>query len=139
MSPRRRLNLESPTADVPPTEALSELERRVMRLLWEDAPASAEDVRERLADERELKGSTVRTILRRLEEKGFATHDVSGRTYLYRPRVPRRAAAVEAARRVIDRFCGGSVEELLVGLVDGDVLTREQIERLHERLGGHDD
>lgn len=123
---------------VPAPEALSNLEREVMQLLWADAPASAEDVRQRLAPERELQGSTVRTVLRRLEQKGFATHDVDGRTYLYRPRVRQRAAAVEAVRRVIDRFCGGSTEELLLGLVDDEMITREQLERLRERVEAAD-
>ena len=57
---------------------LGDLEREVMQLVWEHAPVTAEAVRERL--ERPLKESTVRTVLRRREDKGYVTHTVEGRT-----------------------------------------------------------
>lgn len=122
-----------PHATGPRPDALSDLEREVLEILWRaDAPLAAEAVRELLP--RPLQGSTVRTILKRLETKGFTDHRVDGRTYLYRPRVRRRPTAVAAVRHVVDRFLGGSFEELLVGLVDDEVLTRDQLDRLQQRL-----
>lgn len=122
----------------PRTNALSDLERDVLDILWQaDEPLTAEAVRERLG--RPLQGSTVRTILKRLEVKGFCDHEVDKRTYLYHPRVRRRPTAVAAVRTVVDRFLGGSFEELLVGLVDDEVLTREQLDRLQQRLDEQED
>jgi predicted transcriptional regulator len=66
---------------------LGDLEREVMQLVWANGSVTAELVRERL--DRRLKESTVRTVLRRLEEKGYVTHDVDGRTYVYHPTQPR--------------------------------------------------
>src|SRR5579883_1869024 len=60
---------------------LGELEHEVMQLVWAHGPITAEEVRERLS--RRLKESTVRTVLRRLEDKGYTTHTVDGRTYVY--------------------------------------------------------
>ena len=60
---------------------LGDLEREVMQLVWANGPVTAEAVRERLS--RPLKESTVRTVLRRLEDKGYTTHTVDGRTYVY--------------------------------------------------------
>ena len=57
-----------------------------------------------------MKDSTVRTILRRLEAKGYVSHEVAGRTYVYRPRLPVRRAATQALRRIVDRLCEGSIE-----------------------------
>ena len=77
--------------------------------------AAAEAVRERLS--RPLKESTVRTVLRRLEEKGYTTHTVDGRTYVYQAAEDRGKVAAKAVQRIVDWFCNGSVEEVLVGMV----------------------
>lgn len=123
--------------DSPVGEALrrlSDLEQHVMDVIWQAGPSTADEVRRRLEPARTLKDSTVRTILRRLEGKDFVTHDVQGRTYVYRALEKPRSAAAQAVRQVIDRFCGGSVEELLLGLVDNQVVEREQLERLTELI-----
>ena len=118
-----------------PKRALSELEREVMQVVWARGESTADAVRQRLETAgRALKDSTVRTVLRRLEEKGFVDHEVDGRTYVYRPLVRPRRAAAQAVRQVVDRFCGGSVEELLLGLVDDRVVSREQLQRLAEMI-----
>jgi predicted transcriptional regulator len=90
--------------------------------------------REGLTSQRPLKDSTIRTILRKLEEKGYVTHEVDGRTFVYRAVDTKRNVAVHAAQQLIDRFCGGSVEELLVGLVDNQLLQPKQLQRLAEKI-----
>ncbi len=118
-----------------PRKPLSELEREVMEVVWSRGRSTADQARQLLeTGGRALKDSTVRTILRRLEEKGFVDHEVDGRTYVYRPLVRPRRAAVQAVRQIVDRFCGGSVEELLLGLVDDEVVSREQLQRLTEMI-----
>jgi predicted transcriptional regulator len=113
---------------------LSELEHLVMQFLWSREEATAEEVREALARRRELKDSTVRTILRRLEEKGYARHKAEGRTYVYRGIEPPENVAVRAVRQIIDRFCGGSVEALLTGMVRNEVMNARELAELARRL-----
>ena len=105
-----------------------------MDYVWEHPACTAESCRLGLAPRRTLKDSTVRTVLRNLEEKGYVTHGVEGRTFIYRPLETRRNVAVEAARRLIDHFCHGSVDEFLVGLVDNQVLNAQQLRRLAEKI-----
>ena len=81
-----------------------------------------------------MKESTVRTILRRLEEKGYVVHTVEGRTYVYRAAQPRQNVAARATRHIIERLCGGSVEQLLVGMVEADVLDPEELEQLARKI-----
>ncbi len=118
--------------------ALSPLENAVMRVLWEQRTATADEVRTALATAistgQPLKDSTVRTILRRLEAKGYATHTSDGRTYVYSPRIESRNVAAEAVRSIIDRFCEGSVENLLVGMVDGELVSPQKLKQLAERI-----
>ena len=112
--------------------ALGDLEREVMQLVWAKSPVTAEAVREQLA--RRLKESTVRTVLRRLEEKGYVTHTVDGRTYVYRAAEPRGQVAAKAVQRIVDWFCNGSIEEVLVGMVDTAMLDQRQLQRLADKV-----
>lgn len=115
-------------------KGLGHVEQLVMDFVWAHGPCSAESCREALKPERPLKESTVRTILRRLEDKGFVTHEVQGRTYIYRATEGRQNVAVRAVRNIIDRFCGGSAEELVLGMVDNAVIDRDQLERLARKI-----
>jgi BlaI family transcriptional regulator, penicillinase repressor len=115
-------------------KGLGEVEQVVMDFVWAQGPCSAESCREALKPARPMKESTVRTILRRLEEKGFVTHEIEGRTYIYRAAEPRRNVAVRAVKSIIDRFCGGSAEELVIGMVDNAVIDRSQLERLARKV-----
>lgn len=105
-----------------------------MEVVWAKAPCTAETVRLSLEDDTQLKDSTVRTILRRLEEKGFLVHDVEARTYVYRPTVAQHSAAARAVRQIIDRFCGGSVENLLVGMVADKMVDEQLLKDLAEKI-----
>lgn len=105
-----------------------------MDYVWSNGPCSAESCRAALAPTRPMKESTVRTILRRLEQKGFAVHELEGRTYIYRAVEAPQNVAVRAVKSIIDRFCGGSAEQLVLGMVDGAVLDREQLERLARKI-----
>jgi BlaI family penicillinase repressor len=81
-----------------------------------------------------MKDSTIRTVLRRLEEKGYLTHEVEGRTFIYKASDARQNVAVRAVKNIIDRFCGGSAEQLVLGMVDSAVLNRKELERLARRI-----
>jgi BlaI family transcriptional regulator, penicillinase repressor len=111
---------------------LGDLEREVMQLVWANAPITAEAVRERLS--RPLKESTVRTVLRRLEDKGYTTHTVDGRTYVYQAAEPRGRVAAKAVQRIVDWFCNGSIEEVLVGMVDTAMLDQRQLRMLADQV-----
>jgi BlaI family transcriptional regulator, penicillinase repressor len=115
-------------------KAPTPLEQIVMDYVWAHPNCTAETCREGLAGQRKLKDSTIRTILRNLEEKGYVTHSVDGRTFVYRAADTKRNVAVQAAQQLIERFCGGSVEELLVGLVDNQVLQPKQLQRLADKI-----
>lgn len=113
---------------------LTALEQLLMDYVWAHPNCTAEACREGVAPKRALKDSTIRTILRKLEDKGYVTHRVDGRTFVYRAADTRRNVAVRAAQQLIERFCGGSVEELLVGMVDNQVLEPRQLRKLAEKI-----
>jgi BlaI family transcriptional regulator, penicillinase repressor len=113
---------------------LTPLEQVVMDFVWAHPGCTAEACREGLASERPLKDSTIRTILRHLEEKGYITHTVEGRTFVYRASETPRNVAAGVVAQLVDRFCGGSVEELIVGLVDQQMLKPQQLRDLAAKI-----
>jgi predicted transcriptional regulator len=113
---------------------LSALESAVMQVVWSQKRATADEVRIALPRRKGLKDSTVRTVLRRLEEKGYVEHDVEGRTYVYRPRVEQQSVATQQVRGIIDRFCRGSVENLVMGMVDDNLITPDKLRELADQI-----
>ncbi len=119
---------------MPKQKGLGDLERQAMEFLWTKGPATSETVRAAITKDRALAESTVRTVLRRLEDKGFVRReDVDGR-YLYSGAHSPRKAAAEAVRNAIRNFCRGSVEELLAGMVDHRVVSPAELRRLADKI-----
>ena len=115
-------------------KSLSNLEHLVMDVLWERGPSTSEDVRAALAKRHFMKESTARTILRRLEDKGFVRHRVDGRTNVYVGIQQPANVAAKAVRQIIDRLCDGSVEQLLVGMVDNEVIDKRDLANLARKI-----
>jgi predicted transcriptional regulator len=111
---------------------LTELENEVMQAVWDAEPCTVEAVHRTVSRKRSIKETSIRTLLRRLEQKGYLTHEEDGRAYIYRAAEPARSLAARAVRQIIDRFCRGSVEELVGGMVDAKVLTDREMLRLEE-------
>jgi BlaI family transcriptional regulator, penicillinase repressor len=111
---------------------LGELERDLLLIVWKLGSATAEQAREELG--RPLKDSTIRTVLRRLEEKHYLAHAVENRTFIYRPAESQQQVAGRAAKRIVDWFCGGSVEALLIGMVDSKILDQAELQKMAARI-----
>ena len=109
---------------------LTELENEVMRAVWDAGPCSVEAVHQTVSRKRSLKETTIRTLLRRLEQKGYLRHKEDGRAYIYQAVEPARNLAARAVRQIIDRFCQGSVEELVSGMVESKVLSKRELDNL---------
>ncbi len=102
-----------------------------MTVIWGSENACSVDaVHQIISRNRTLKETSTRTLLRRLEQKGYLKHNMEGRAYVYRPIEPARKLAARAVRQIIDRFCRGSVEELVSGMVEAKVLSKAEIDRL---------
>ena len=115
---------------------LTELQQAIVDFLWKAGPSTAEHIRKGLAPSHALKDSTVRTLLRRLEERDYLTHTVEGKVFIYRAVVPSRSLAARSVRQLIERFWSGSAEQFLAGMVEEKVLTPAQIRRLATKVKG---
>jgi BlaI family penicillinase repressor len=105
-----------------------------MTAIWSTGNATAADIQSALLPERALTDSTIRTVLSRLEEKGYLQHDIAGRTFVYSSAEPPSTLAAHAVKQIVDRFCHGSVESLLAGMVDAEVVDTTELQRMVDRL-----
>ncbi len=112
--------------------AFTERELDVMTVLWTLGSATVTEVREALHDD--LAYTTVLTMLRILEEKGYVSHEDEGRAYRYSPAVDRAEAGTSSLKRMLATVFGGSAELLLTNLVNDQNLSRAEIRQLRELL-----
>jgi predicted transcriptional regulator len=114
--------------------AVTELQQAILDFIWAREFATAEQVREGLLPKHRLKDASVRTLLRRLEARGYLTHRLDGKVFVYQAAVRRHSLGARAVRHIIDRFWAGSSEQFLVGMVDEKVLSMEEIARLARKV-----
>jgi len=123
---------------------LGKLELQVMKLIWDKGEATVRDVWEKLYPERGLAYTTVATVMRKLESKGFLKHDEKDRTYIYRPLADQDKISQGMLREMIDGLFDGSAAKLVATLIQGEHLTErdlDQIQRIileHQRCGSDD-
>ena len=113
---------------------LTPAQGEIMEIIWELGEVSATEVRRVLSRSRPVARNTVRTLLERMEEKGWITHREDGRTFLYSAAQPRQATIGQKVREVIDTVCGGSAEALVTALLDYRGLSPGELERIRQML-----
>ena len=112
---------------------LGERELDVMTVLWQRSSGTVAEVQEALSAT--LAYTTVLTMLRNLEAKGFVRREEEGRAHRYFPKVKQRAEQRRALRRLIDTLFLGSPEALLSQLVDDHDLSPAELRRIANKLG----
>ena len=114
------------------TERLTPLELEIMKVLWETGAANVQTVQQQL--ERELAYTTVQTMLNILHRKGKVKRTLKDRAYFYKPTVSRRQVVRQTVNDLVEHLFGGSVENLVMSLVETKHLTPEKIDRLNTLL-----
>jgi len=115
---------------------LTDREADVMRVLWDHGPSVVNEVKEKLHDE--LAYTTVLTILRTLEQKGYVKHEEEGRVHRYAAAVKENAARKSALQHLTGKLFKGSAELLFTHLVSDQKLSADQIRRMRELLAESD-
>ena len=114
--------------------ALTDAEARVMTALWQRQPATVSDVVEALQGKSAANYSTVQTILRILETKGYVTHDKVGRAFVYRPIVDESQARRRALRHLVTRLFNGSPSLLVLNVLEDEQIDAAERKRLKKLI-----
>lgn len=113
-----------------PAPALTDGEARIMAVLWERKRATVAEVQTALKGRHRLTYSTVQTVLRILEAKGYAAHEKAGRAFVFRPLVDERQARRRALRHMLSRLFDNSPSLLVLNVLEDERMDPEELERL---------
>jgi len=111
---------------------LADREAELMEVLWDFGPATVAEVRDRVSDD--LAYTTVLTMLRTLENKGYVTREADGKAHRYAPRIDRDDARRSALRAMSEKFFKGSTAMLLTHFVAEERLSNDDLQRLRKLL-----
>jgi predicted transcriptional regulator len=111
---------------------LADREAELMQVLWDFGPSTVAEVRERVTDD--LAYTTVLSMLRTLESKGYVGHDAEGKAHRYAALIDRDAARRSALRAMSEKFFKGSTATLLTHFVAEEKLSDADVQRLRALL-----
>src|SRR5262245_27518841 len=118
----------------PMSPALTDAEARVMNVLWRRKEATVADVVTALTKKRAANYSTVQTILRILETKGYVAHEKVARAFIYKPVVDERQARHRALRHLARRLFDNSPSLLVQNVLDDEQLDPAELQRLKDLI-----
>ena len=113
---------------------LTDAESRVMSVVWQRETATVGDVVAALTQDRVVTYSTVQTILRILETKGYVTHEKVARAFVYRPAVDERQARQRALKHLAARLFNGSPSLLVLNVLEDEAIDRTELRRLKKLI-----
>lgn len=113
---------------------ISEAEYEVMKVVWDNAPISTNEVTERLTQTTDWSPKTIQTLLKRLVTKGALTYEKQSRVFVYTPLVEQREYIGQESNTFLKRFYGGDITAMLSAYIESDRLSDREIDSLNELL-----
>ena len=113
-----------------PTDA----ELAILRVLWEQGPATVRQVHEALADTRETGYTTTLKLMQIMADKGLATRDESARTHIYAARVSQEQTQRQLVNDLVDRAFGGSAAELVLRALSDARTSAEDLREIRKLI-----
>ena len=113
---------------------LSEAQMEIMNVVWDRGEVTVADVWKAVASRRKVSRNTVLTMLTRLEEKGWLSRDEEGHAFRYRATVPREVTLGTMIGRLVDTAFGGSAEGLVMALLHGRGVSKEEARRIRTMI-----
>ncbi len=122
----------------PDSTPLTEAQREIMEVVWDNDEVTVSQVRDELAQKRDVARNTIQTMIVRLEERGWLKHREEGRTFWYSANRPRAASLGVKVAQMIDRLFGGSPEEMVTALMEYRGLSAEEADRIRNMIDAAD-
>lgn len=115
---------------MPDLPQISEAEFEVMKIVWENAPVSTNDITDRLVQTTDWSPKTIQTLIRRLVSKGALTYEKNGRVFVYMPKVNEDEYLMQKSSSFISRYFGGDFSAMFSSYLGNDELTDEELKNL---------
>lgn len=117
--------------------APSESEWAVMKVMWDAGPMAVRDIYRRLAEERDWAYPTVKTLVRRLVDKGWLSYQQVGNSFLYRAAVTQKKAVRSAVKDFSERVLNGLLSPFVAYYADEKGLSPQELKELEEIIKKH--
>ena len=118
----------------PDTTPLTQAQREIMEVVWDQEEVTVTQVRDKLATKRDVARNTIQTMIVRLEERGWLKHRTEGRTFWYSANRPRTASLGAKVAQMVDRLFAGSPEEMVTALMEYRGLSADEADRIREMI-----
>ncbi len=115
---------------------ISEAEYEVMKVLWNDAPISTNEVTDKLVETTNWNPKTIHTLLKRLVQKGAATYRKEGRVFVYTPLVEKKEYLTKENDHFLNRFYNGKISSMVTNYLNSDYVSNEDLAELRKLLLG---
>ncbi len=113
---------------------ISDAELEIMQVIWDKSPISTNEIVEAMSHKKSWNMCTVHTLISRLEKKGAIEHKKDGRLYIYSPLLLKKDYAASESRTLARRFYDGAVSKMVMGFIDSDMLSSDEISELRKML-----
>ena len=117
---------------------ISEAEFEVMKIVWQYAPVSTNEITDRLMKTTSWGAKTIQTLIKRLTNKGALTYEKEGRVYVYTPLVKENEYISQQSNSFLRRFYDGDITAMLSDYIKNDRLSAEEIGTLRSILDDAD-
>ena len=117
---------------------ISEAEFEVMKIVWQYAPVSTNEITDRLMKTTSWGAKTIQTLIKRLTNKGALTYEKEGRVYVYTPLVKENEYISQQSNSFLRRFYDGDITAMLSAYIKNDRLSAEEIGTLRSLLDDAD-
>jgi predicted transcriptional regulator len=114
---------------------LGRLELQIMNAVWQRGKATVHDVKDAISKGRKPAYSTILTMMRKLEAKGYLEHEVDERTYVYRATISRQAVRRSMLGDLLERAFEGSPSLLMSSLVEQDRISEAELREIRKLIG----
>ena len=115
------------------------LQMQILQVLWDKGKATTVEITEAITADERIPLTTVQSHLRFLEEKGVVAHDIENRTYIYHALIEKEKVKKNTLQDVIDQVFSGSVESLVLSLINHKYLSREELKKVIELSNEQDE
>jgi len=114
--------------------ALTDSQLEIMQIIWSHEETTVTDVWHELRKEREVARNTVLTVMDRLEKRGWLSKKSIGKTHHYSAAVNQKKTLMQVVRKMVDTAFSGSVDEMIVALLDGRGVSDAEADRIKKLI-----
>lgn len=113
---------------------ISEAEFEVMKLIWEYAPISTNEITDKLTRTTKWSPKTIQTLIKRLVTKGAITYEKQSRVFVYTPLIEEKEYIGQKSRSFLKRYYNGDITAMLSAYIEEDKLSDSEIDSLRSLL-----